>query len=78
VNRTTHSKLDEYRSADLTKRLYFYLQYRELRPEFAQIERKESVHRQLKGEPWPDRIQMVCKALTWPFFRLVPGLRKWQ
>ena len=78
MNRTTPSLLDEYRSADLTKRLNLYLQYRELRPEFAQIEQNESVHRQLDGKPWWNGIQMTFRVRTWPIFRLMPGLKKWQ
>lgn len=41
MSRTMNSFLDEYRYADMTKRLYLFLQYPELRFEFAQIEQSE-------------------------------------
>ncbi|MBU0733504.1 MAG: hypothetical protein KJ573_04900 [Proteobacteria bacterium] len=41
MKRTTSDLLDEYRHGDLTKRLHLYLQYRELRPEFAETHQNE-------------------------------------
>jgi hypothetical protein len=35
----TNELLDAYRRADFSKRLHLYLQYRDLRPEFMEIER---------------------------------------
>ena len=35
----TNELLDAYRRADFGKRLHLYLQYRDLRPEFMEIER---------------------------------------
>jgi hypothetical protein len=39
--RTAHGILEEYRKADFHKRLNLYLQYRDLRSKFAQIESAE-------------------------------------
>ena len=41
MKRTTSDLLDEYKHADLTKRLHLYLQYPELRPEFIETDRNE-------------------------------------
>jgi len=38
---TTSDLLDDYRHADFFKRLHLYLQYPELRPEFAEMDRNE-------------------------------------
>lgn len=73
---TTRDFLDEYRYADLTKRLHLYLQYPEMRPEFDQIEYSESAHRQLCGQPGRTGVQKARKIRTWRLFRLVPGLEK--
>ena len=74
---TTRSFLDEYRNADQTRRLYLYLQYRELRSEFAQVERDESAHRQLNSERRGIGAQMARKMSAWRLFRLMPGAEKW-
>ncbi len=41
MQRTTSDFLDEYRHAGFSKRLHLYLQYRELRYEFIEIDRNE-------------------------------------
>lgn len=41
MKRTTSDLLDEYKHADLNKRLHLYLQYPELRPEFIETDRNE-------------------------------------
>jgi hypothetical protein len=76
MSRTTRSFLDEYRYADRTKRLNLYLQYPELRSEFAQVEQNESAHGQRDSKPGRTGIQMACKVRKWPLFRLMPGLEK--
>ena len=38
---TTSDFLNDYRHADFSKRLHLYLQYRELRHEFIEIDRNE-------------------------------------
>jgi hypothetical protein len=76
MSETTRSFLDEYRNAGQTERLYLYLQYRELRSEFAQVEQDEAAHRQTGSKPRRTRIQTACKVSTWPLFRLMPGLER--
>jgi hypothetical protein len=73
---TTRSFLDEYRNADHTKRLYLYLQYRELRSEFAQVEQNESAHRQIGSKPRRTRTQTARRISTWPLLRLMSGLER--
>lgn len=41
MDRTRNDLLNEYRNADLTKRLNLYLQHRDLRPEFMVMDQNE-------------------------------------
>lgn len=76
MNRTMHCFLDEYRHADLIKRLHLYLQYPELRFEFAQIEQSEAALWQTGGNTRETWIQMVRKVRIWLLFRLMYGREK--
>ena len=51
MQRTTNDLLDEYKGGDFTKRLYMYLQYRDLRPEFIETDQNELRLRALRREP---------------------------
>ncbi len=51
MRRTVNNPLDEYRGADLTRRLHLYLQYPDLRPEFMEIDRKGLHPGTLKSGP---------------------------
>lgn len=74
MTKTTWGFLEEYRNADITKRLHLYLQYPDLRSEFAQVEKNESAHGQPSSKPGRSGIQMACKVRTWPLFQLMPWL----
>lgn len=76
MSRNTNNLLDEYRYADHTKRLHLYLQYPELRPEFALIERNESEHGQFGSKPARTGVPMPCKARLWSLSRMMPRLEK--
>ena len=62
MKRTTSDLLDEYKHADLTKRLHLYLQYPELRPEFIETDRNElrsGEPERIPGSKWPPKF-LTC------------------
>jgi len=51
MKQTTNDLLDDYRDADLTKRLHLYLQFPELRTEFIEMDRNELYLREPRKLP---------------------------
>ena len=73
MQRTTGDLLDDYRRADFSKRLHLYLQYRELRHEFIEIDRNELPPATLGNKPEYKRLPRFCnRAFLW----LIPGFVK--
>ncbi len=70
---TTRDLLDDYRHADFSKRLHLYLQYRELRHEFIEIDRNELSPATLGSKPECKRLpRSRNRAFLW----LMPGFVK--
>lgn len=70
---TTSDLLDDYRHADFSKRLHLYLQYRELRDEFIEIDQNELPPAMLGSMPGCKRLPMSRnRAFSW----LMPGFMK--
>jgi hypothetical protein len=57
---TISNLLDSYRRADFSKRLHLYLQYRDLRSEFSEIERNGLRPEALKGRPRKECSSAIC------------------
>ena len=73
MNGKTGSLLEDYRQADLTKRLHLFLEYPDLRADFTEIERQASAPGQSAVEqPDTPKADRTC---TWPRF-LLPGLQR--
>jgi len=70
---TTSDLLDDYRHADLSKRLHLYLQYPELRPEFTEMDRIELPPATLGSTPGCKRLPRSRNRV---FLWLIPGFVK--
>ena len=69
--RDIDSTIEEYRQGDFEKRLNLFLQYRALRPDFAQIEKDDTA---TKGAHAPQSVQTrnrKGKSVCYPFMRLL-------
>ena len=63
MRRTTGDLLNEYRHANFNKRLHLYLQYRELRPDFMELNQYEPIPKTAKGRDsfrWLPRLFTCC------------------
>jgi len=61
--RDIHRIIEEYRQSDLRKRVFLFLEFRELRGQFSEIDRKEGFIEH-KGEtdtvtPYPSEVKMI-------------------
>jgi len=69
---TTSDLLDDYRHADFSKRLHLYLQYREVRHEFIEIDRNELPPATLGSKPACKRLpRSRNRAFLWLIPRFV-------
>ena len=66
--RDIHHIIEEYRQSDLKKRVFLFIEFRELRREFTDIDRKEGFV-ELKGVtdpviPYTSEVRMIGRTLT--------------
>lgn len=74
MNGKAESLLEDYRQADFNKRLHLFLEYRELRTEFMQIEQGASASGQCAVKP--SDVPKTRSVRRWPRFLLLPGFQK--
>ena len=65
--RDIHRIIEEYRQSSLTKRVFLFLEFRELRDQFSEIDREEGFIER-KGEtdtvtPYPSEVKMIGETL---------------
>ncbi len=65
--RDIHHIIEEYRQSDLTKRVCLFVEFRDLRDQFTEIDRKEGFI-ELKSDtdavtPYPNEVKMIGKTL---------------